>query len=63
MKKFYRGMTIDGLGPAESLRKAQLDLKSERRWKNPFFWGAFRTLGFCHNTAETEMREKEYHEK
>lgn len=45
MEKFYRHMIVEKLSPSNALRLAQLDIKEDPRWKNPFFWGAFRVLG------------------
>lgn len=41
MSLFYRAMWDDGLAPAAALRQAQLRLRSERRFRDPYFWAGF----------------------
>jgi CHAT domain-containing protein len=41
MTLFYRAMWEDGLPPAAALRQAQLRLRGERRWRDPYFWAGF----------------------
>jgi CHAT domain-containing protein len=45
MTRFYGHVLNDGLSPAAALRKAQVSLAAERRWNDPYFWGAFIVLG------------------
>lgn len=45
MERFYRGMLSEHLAPAAALRAAQLDLRRERRYRDPFFWAAFTFQG------------------
>ena len=45
MRRFYRGMIIDGLAPAAALRAAQRELSRQPRWASPFFWSAFELQG------------------
>jgi CHAT domain-containing protein len=45
MTTFYRGVWKDGLTPSAALRAAQLELMSQRRWRSPFYWGAFVLSG------------------
>jgi hypothetical protein len=45
MEKFYTYLFEQNLEPSKALRQAQLDIKQEQHWKNPFYWGAFRVLG------------------
>lgn len=45
MVRFYRALLQDHLRPAAALRAAQLSLARERRWKDPFYWGAFVLQG------------------
>lgn len=44
MDEFYRGIVEENLPPRKALRRAQLTFLSESKWKNPYFWGAFRIL-------------------
>jgi CHAT domain-containing protein len=45
MKRFYRGMLVEGLAPAAALRAAQRELAATRRWRSPYFWAAFVLQG------------------
>ncbi len=45
MTRFYESMWIDGMQPASALRKAQLSLRQERRWQDPYYWGMFVLQG------------------
>ncbi|MEZ5428716.1 MAG: CHAT domain-containing tetratricopeptide repeat protein [Pyrinomonadaceae bacterium] len=46
MARFYRAMLGDKkLAPASALRRAQIDLIREKRWKNPYYWAAFTLQG------------------
>ncbi|HSR53765.1 MAG TPA: CHAT domain-containing protein [Acidobacteriota bacterium] len=41
MRNFYRGLWQEGLAPAAALRRAQLEVRRDRRWRDPYFWTAF----------------------
>ena len=45
MKKFYEAMFSEGLTPSAALRKAQLDLSRQNRWRSPYFWAGFVIQG------------------
>jgi CHAT domain-containing protein len=45
MSRFYRGMLKDGLPPAAALRSAQLSIRSDPRWQDPFYWAPFVLQG------------------
>lgn len=45
MIAFHRGRRSDGLGAAESLRRAQLEVMRADRTKAPFYWAAFSLYG------------------
>lgn len=45
MKRFYEGMLARKQTPARALRDAQLALIRDRRWSNPYYWGAFVLQG------------------
>jgi CHAT domain-containing protein len=45
MKRFYRGVLVDGLTPASALRAAQQQLAATRRWRSPYFWAPFVLQG------------------
>jgi CHAT domain-containing protein len=42
---FYRSMWQDGLPPSAALRQAQLAIRSDLRWRSPFYWASFVLLG------------------
>jgi CHAT domain-containing protein len=41
MRRFYRAMWSEGLAPAAALRRAQLEIRGERRWRDPYYWAGF----------------------
>ncbi len=41
MARFYRGLWIEKLTPAAALRAAQIWVRQQRRWRDPYFWAAF----------------------
>jgi CHAT domain-containing protein len=45
MSHFYRAMLQEGLPPAAALRKAQLAIRDNPRWHDPFFWAPFVLQG------------------
>jgi CHAT domain-containing protein/Tfp pilus assembly protein PilF len=45
MERFYRGMLKDKRTPAAALRQAQLEVRSQKRWSDPFYWAAFTLQG------------------
>jgi CHAT domain-containing protein len=45
MRRFYRGVLIEGLTPAAALRAAQKQLAATRRWHAPYFWAPFILQG------------------
>lgn len=45
MTRFYEHMLKDGASPGNALRTAQLSMAAERRWSNPYYWGAFVLVG------------------
>lgn len=45
MTRFYRALWQEGLPPAAALRSAQLSLRRERRWRDPYFWAGFVLQG------------------
>ncbi len=45
MTHFYRALLEGGQTPASALRTAQLALRGDRRWADPYFWGAFVLQG------------------
>lgn len=45
MTRFYRTMWQQGLSPAAALRSAQLSIRQERRWRDPYFWAGFVLQG------------------
>ena len=46
MNRFYESMlTGKGMSPAAALRKAQLSMWQDQRWKHPRYWAAFTLQG------------------
>jgi CHAT domain-containing protein len=45
MSRFYEAMLRDGLRPAEALRKAQLSMLRQPRWRDPHYWAAYGIHG------------------
>lgn len=45
MGRFYRHLLEDGLPPAAALRRAQLEMLADERWRAPYYWAAFSLEG------------------
>lgn len=45
MKHFYEGLFDKGLSPAAALREAQLALRKQKRWQEPYYWAGFVIQG------------------
>jgi CHAT domain-containing protein/Tfp pilus assembly protein PilF len=45
MSRFYDAMLLDKLSPAAALRSAQLAIRRDPRWQDPFFWAPFVLQG------------------
>jgi CHAT domain-containing protein len=45
MKYFYQGMFEKGLSPAAALRDAQLTMRLQKRWHDPYYWAGFVIQG------------------
>jgi CHAT domain-containing protein len=45
MGRFYKGMLQEGLRPAAALRRAQVEMRKQRQWADPYNWGAFTIQG------------------
>jgi CHAT domain-containing protein len=45
MRRFYRGMLVNGLRPSAALRAAQRELAATHRWRSPYFWAPFVLQG------------------
>jgi CHAT domain-containing protein/Tfp pilus assembly protein PilF len=56
MQRLYRAMLRDGMRPAAALRAAQLEMQSQRTWKDPYFWAAFVAQGDWQAGADTADR-------
>ena len=55
MKHFYQGMFEQGLSPAAALREAQLALRQQKRWHEPYYWAGFVIQG--QYAAKTSMKQ------
>lgn len=45
MRRFYEGMLRRRLTPSSALREAQLALRADPRWRDPYFWAGFSLHG------------------
>ena len=45
MRHFYRALLAEGRPPAAALREAQLALRADRRWADPYYWAPFALYG------------------
>lgn len=45
MTRFYRGMLVDKLRPAQALQAAQVSMLNDKRFAAPFYWAAFTLQG------------------
>src|SRR5262249_55060515 len=45
MVHLYQGLLRDGLRPADALRRAQLALARQGRWRHPYYWAGFQLQG------------------
>ncbi len=41
MRRLYGALWKTGLAPAAALREAQLEIRRERRWRDPYYWAGF----------------------
>jgi CHAT domain-containing protein/Tfp pilus assembly protein PilF len=45
MTRFYRGMLVEKLRPAQALQRAQVSMWQEKHYSAPFYWAAFTLQG------------------
>jgi CHAT domain-containing protein/tetratricopeptide (TPR) repeat protein len=45
MTRFYRALWEEDLPPAAALRVAQLHVREQRRWRDPYYWAGFVLQG------------------
>jgi len=45
MQHFYEGMFTEKLSAPAALRKAQLELSRQKRWRSPYYWAGFVIQG------------------
>jgi CHAT domain-containing protein len=45
MARFYEAMEREKLTPAAALRKAQIELRKNKRWRSPYYWAGFLIEG------------------
>jgi len=57
MQRFYRAMIVDGSPPAAALREAQLAVRSQARWRDPYFWAGFVLQGDWRAPRSTLLTE------
>jgi len=52
MRRFYDAMFRERMPPSAALRKAQLEMLREERWRSPYYWAAFVLQGEWKQIAE-----------
>jgi CHAT domain-containing protein/tetratricopeptide (TPR) repeat protein len=61
MKHFYAAMFEKGLTPAAALRDAQLKMREQKRWRDPYFWAGFVIQGrYAEKITVKRSRTVEY---
>ena len=45
MAQFYKEMFVNKLRPAEALKKAQITISQQKRWRHPYYWAGFVLQG------------------
>ncbi|HUD72019.1 MAG TPA: CHAT domain-containing protein, partial [Dongiaceae bacterium] len=45
MQRFYRGLLVDRLAPPAALRRAQTEMATSERWRDPWYWAGFVVQG------------------
>lgn len=60
MKHFYHGLFDKGLTPAAALREAQLALRQQKRWQDPYYWAGFVIQGQYDHTVALGYRSKSW---
>jgi CHAT domain-containing protein len=45
MRRFYSGLFVDRLPAGAALRRAQLAVREDPRWRRPYYWAAFTLQG------------------
>ncbi|HEY0556572.1 MAG TPA: CHAT domain-containing tetratricopeptide repeat protein [Thermoanaerobaculia bacterium] len=45
MRRFYRGILVEGLSPAAALRAAQNAIRRQEHWHAPYYWAGFTLQG------------------
>lgn len=60
MGRFYKAMFVDGLSPASALRRAQLQMSEQERWKNPYYWAGFVFQGDWHAAVQMSRPRKQH---
>jgi len=56
MSRFYRGLLREGRPPAAALREAQLAIRSDKRWRSPYYWSGFVLQGDWQPETPQTMR-------
>jgi CHAT domain-containing protein/Tfp pilus assembly protein PilF len=45
MRRFYFEMLKNGLSPTAAMRRAQIEMAGQKRWRSPYYWAAFTVQG------------------
>ncbi|HSK78135.1 MAG TPA: CHAT domain-containing protein [Thermoanaerobaculia bacterium] len=56
MSRFYRGLLLEGRSPAAALREAQLAVRSDKRWRSPYYWSGFVLQGDWQPASSRDVR-------
>jgi CHAT domain-containing protein/tetratricopeptide (TPR) repeat protein len=60
MKHFYEALFDKGLTPAAALRDAQLALRQQKRWQEPYYWAGFVIQGQYDQQVMMGSRSREW---
>lgn len=56
MKYFYEGLFEKGLSPSAALREAQLTMRQQKRWQEPYYWAGFVIQGQYANRGRSSYQ-------
>lgn len=56
VSELYRGLWHAGLSPAAALRRGQLAVRAERRWRDPRYWAGVQLVGDGGLAGAAELR-------
>jgi CHAT domain-containing protein len=56
MSHFYHALFAEGRPPAAALREAQLAIRSDKRWRSPYYWSGFVLQGDWQPSSSPAVR-------